>query len=153
MCRTRFGALSARIFRCLLVHKRLEETQVSELATAPRKDVRHLLYDLYRARLISLQEVPRSSDRMPARTFYLWHVDTRRACDTLLESLYFSWCNLRLRLESETEAAKPTLDKVDTAKIITESEKAAIEKWKKAADRLEHGLHQLNQLIMLFQDF
>lgn len=134
------------------MHKRLEETQVAEYATAPRKDVRRLLYALYSAKMISLQEVPRSSDRMPARTFFLWGVDTQVATQTYLESLYFSWCNLRLRLEQETDAAKPILDKVDTSKPITDQEKEKIETWKKAADRLENGIHQLNNLIMLFQD-
>ena len=126
---------------------------MSEYATAPRKDVRRLLYSMYNAKLISLQEVPRSSDRMPARTFFLWGVDTRVACETYLESLYFAWSNLRLRLEQETDQTKPILDKVDTSKPITDVEKAKIETWKKAADRIEAGLNQLNKLIMLFQDF
>lgn len=153
ICRSRFGSLSARIFRCLLVHKRLEETQVSEYATAPRKEVRRLLYAMHNAKMISMQEVPRSSDRMPARTFFVWGVDVKVAQETYLESLYFAWCNLRRRLELETEKAKPILDKVDTSKPITDEEKGKVETWKKAADRLEAGLHQLNQLIMLFQDF
>jgi DNA-directed RNA polymerase III subunit RPC3 len=152
-CRARFGPLAARIFRCLLVHKRLEETQVSEYATAPRKEVRRLLYLMHNSKLLSLQEVPRSSDRMPTKTFFLWGVDVKVATETYRESLYFSWCNLRLRLDQETDAAKPILDKIDTSKPITDQEKAQVEMWKKAADRLEGGIHQLNNLIMLFQDF
>jgi DNA-directed RNA polymerase III subunit RPC3 len=153
LCRSRFGSLSARIFRTLLVHRRLEETQISEYATAPRKDVRRLLYQMYNAKLISMQEIPRTSDRMPAKTFFLWGVHVEALCETYLENLYFSWCNLRLRLEVETERAKPILDKVDTSKVISEAEKGEVDTWKKAADRLESGLNQLNQLVMLFHDF
>jgi len=153
LCQTRWGNLAARLFRCLLTHRRLEETQVSEYVVAPRKDVRKTLYNMYAGHVLSLQEVPRSADRMPARTFFLWGVDKKKAMDTFLETLYFSWVNLRLRLESETDSAKPVLDKVDTSKIITEAEKSTIEKWKKAADRIEATIHKINQIIMLFQDF
>jgi DNA-directed RNA polymerase III subunit RPC3 len=153
LCRARYGPLASRIFRCLLVHKRLEETQLSEYATAPRKDVRRLLYTMLDAHLVSVQEVPRTADRLPQKTFYLWGVDVARVQSHYLDSLYFSWCNLRTRGELETDHAKPVLDKVDTSKVITPQERDRVEKWKKGADRIELGLHQINQLIMLFHDF
>jgi DNA-directed RNA polymerase III subunit RPC3 len=153
LCRARYGSLSARIFRCLLVHHRLEETQLSELCTAPRKDVRRLLYTMLRAHLVSLQDVPRSSDRLPQKTFYLWGVPRASVCEQYLESLYFSWCNLRVRANDEADRAKPVLDKVDTARRISEQEKNKVQQWKKNADRMEMALHQLNQIIMLFHDF
>jgi DNA-directed RNA polymerase III subunit RPC3 len=37
------------------------------------KDVRPLLVALSADSLISTQEVPKSADRNPARTFYLWY--------------------------------------------------------------------------------
>lgn len=153
LCRSRYGSLAARIFRCLLVHHRLEESQLSEYVVAPRKDVRRLLYTMYDAHLLSLQEIPRSSDRMPQKTFYLWGIHVPSVCAHYLEQLYFSWCNLRTRIDAETDAAKPVLDKVDTAKLMSAKEKDVVERWKKGADRLELGLHHINQLIMLFHDF
>jgi len=153
LCRSRYGSLSARIFRCLLEHHRLEETQLSELCTAPRKEVRRLLYTMHRAQLVSLQDVPRTADRMPQKTFYLWGVPREAVCQHYLETLYFSWCNLRVRALDESERAKPVLDKVDTARRISEQEKQRVEQWKKAADRMEMGMHHINQIIMLFHDF
>ena len=38
------------------------------------KDVRPLLANLSADSLISIQEVPKSADRNPTRTFYLWWV-------------------------------------------------------------------------------
>lgn len=38
------------------------------------KDVRPLLMTLSTDSLISMQEVPKSADRNPTRTFYLWLV-------------------------------------------------------------------------------
>jgi predicted ArsR family transcriptional regulator len=153
LCRARYGSLAARLFRCLLHSARLEETQLAELCTAPRKEVRRLLYQLHAAQLVSLQEVSRSSDRQPQKTFYLWGVPRQAVCLTYLESLAFSFCNLKLRAEAEAAKAKPVLDKVDTSKRISAEEKEQVEQWKKAADRMEMGMHQINQLIMLFQHF
>lgn len=64
-----------------MVHKRLEETQVAEFATAPRKTVRELLYILLKSHLVSLQEVPRTADRLPTRTFFLWGVPTQKVVE------------------------------------------------------------------------
>lgn len=153
LCRSRYGSLSARIFRCLLQHHRLEETQLSELCTAPRKEVRRLLYTLHRAGFASLQEIPRSADRMPQKCFYVWGVSRAGVCARFVECTYFAWCNLRLRATDESERAKPVLDKVDTATRITEKEKRSVEQWKKAADRLEQAMHQLNHVLMLFHHF
>lgn len=38
------------------------------------KDVRPLLSAMATDSLITIQEVPRSADRNPTRTFYLWYV-------------------------------------------------------------------------------
>ncbi len=153
LCRARYGALAARVFRCLLQSQRLEETQLSELCTAPRKSVRSLLYMLHRAQVVSVQEVPRTSERMPQKTFYLWGVPRVEVCSRYLDELYFGWCNLRLRGAAEAERAKPLLDKVDTHNTISEAERKQVEQWKKAADRIEVALHKINQIIMLFADF
>lgn len=38
------------------------------------KDVRPLLGALSAESLVSIQEVPKSADRNPTRTFYLWYI-------------------------------------------------------------------------------
>jgi DNA-directed RNA polymerase III subunit RPC3 len=45
---------------------------VSKLAMIAPKDVRPLLSAMSAESLISIQEVPKSADRNPTRTFYLW---------------------------------------------------------------------------------
>ena len=48
--------------------------QISKVGMMAPKDVRPLLSAMAADSLISLQEVPKSADRNPARTFFLWSV-------------------------------------------------------------------------------
>ena len=70
--RERWGGAACRIFRLLLLKRHLEQKQIAEMAMLPMKDTRELLYKLLRADYVQLQEVARTPDRAPSRTFYLW---------------------------------------------------------------------------------
>ena len=78
MVRERFGGPACRIFRLLLLKRQLEQKQIAEMAMIPVKDTRELLYKLVKVEFVQLQEVARTADHSPSRTFYLWRV--RRRC-------------------------------------------------------------------------
>lgn len=75
--------------------------QISKVAMLSPKDVRVITASLSAASLLELQEVPRTTDRTPARTFYLWHVDIARAYTALVSHLYKSMANQIQRKEFE----------------------------------------------------
>ncbi len=97
----RFGDLSLRIFRLLRMKKQLEQKgvrfldphgrssaaltlncgtqhmharQIADLALIPVSETREYLYKMLSCEFVHLQEVPRTADHAPARTFYLWSV-------------------------------------------------------------------------------
>jgi len=89
IAREKHGPEGARIVRLLLTTGKLDEKQVSiylsdclidnndimqisRLVMMAPKDVRPLLVALSADSFISTQEVPKSIDRNPTRTFYLW---------------------------------------------------------------------------------
>lgn len=90
LARERYGDEGVRIIRLLLTMGKIDEKQVSALHGQPvlnfhvslfqvgkvammaSKDVRPLLSAMSSDSLISIQEVPKSADRNPSRTFYLW---------------------------------------------------------------------------------
>jgi DNA-directed RNA polymerase III subunit RPC3 len=72
--RERFGGPACRIFRLLLLKRQLEQKQIAEMAMIPVKDTRELLYKLVKVEFVQLQEVARTADHSPSRTFYLWRV-------------------------------------------------------------------------------
>lgn len=72
--RERFGDDGCRIFRLLLLKRQLEQKQVADNAMLPVKETRELLYRMFRAEYLELQEVAKTADHAPSRTFFLWRV-------------------------------------------------------------------------------
>ena len=66
----------------------LTRRQISKIVMMAAKDVRPLLVALAADSLISTQEVPKSADRNPTRTFYLWYVDLQKASSVILGNTY-----------------------------------------------------------------
>jgi DNA-directed RNA polymerase III subunit RPC3 len=145
--------LAGRVFKLLLKHKRLEEKQVVEMATAPKQKVRAALYAMLKAGFVSLQEVAKSAERQPSRAYFLWGVPMAKVNEDLLDSFYFTWGNLRQRVAAANERIKPILDKLDLQEGLTEPELEKRERWRKADDKLQLQLLQMDKLIMLFRDF
>ena len=58
---------------------KLELKQLTRMSLMPDREARPLLLKLFQANLLMLQEVPRSADRVPKGTTYLWHVDPQQA--------------------------------------------------------------------------
>ena len=84
--RERFGGPACRIFRLLLLKRQLEQKQIAEMAMIPVKDTRELLYKLVKVEFVQLQEVARTADHSPSRTFYLWRVRRAQAARCVLHT-------------------------------------------------------------------
>ncbi|XP_010218883.1 PREDICTED: DNA-directed RNA polymerase III subunit RPC3 [Tinamus guttatus] len=84
----RFGSRCARIFRLLLRKKHLEQKQVEDFAMIPAKEAKDMLYKMLSENLVSLQEIPKTPDHAPSRTFYLYTVNVLSAARMLLHRCY-----------------------------------------------------------------
>ncbi|XP_029821666.1 DNA-directed RNA polymerase III subunit RPC3-like, partial [Manacus vitellinus] len=84
----RFGSRCARIFRLLLRKKHLEQKQVEDFAMIPAKEAKDMLYRMLSENLVSLQEIPKTPDHAPSRTFYLYTVNVAAAARMLLHRCY-----------------------------------------------------------------
>lgn len=79
----------------------LEETPPKTLIVLLLQDAKELLYRLFRAGFVAMQEIPRTADHAPSRTLYTWRVDAAAAAEKLAAELYKAALNVRLRLEHE----------------------------------------------------
>lgn len=86
-------------------------SQISKVAMLASKDVRVITASLSSASLLELQEIPKSADRLPARTFYLWHVDLARAYTALISHLYKTMANLVQRKQFEVAKMAALVEK------------------------------------------
>ncbi|GLB35149.1 putative RNA polymerase III subunit RPC82 [Lyophyllum shimeji] len=117
--RERHGIEGVRIVRLLLDTGKMDEKQVSKIVMMAPKDVRPLLAALAADSLISTQEVPKSADRNPTRTFYLWYVDLHKAYSVILGDLYKTLYNIGMRrsAEEETSEVKAVLEKRERSDV------------------------------------
>jgi hypothetical protein len=90
---SRFGKVSARLFRALLLRGKMEEKQLATVTMVPAHQARNALYAMHSAGMIVLTTVPRSADRAPARSFFIFSVDHAFACITSREALLHAICN------------------------------------------------------------
>ncbi|KAF5904485.1 DNA-directed RNA polymerase III subunit RPC3, partial [Clarias magur] len=117
----RFGSRSARIFRLLLRKKHLEQKQVEDFAMIPAKEAKDMLYTLLSENLVQLQEIPKTPDHAPSRTFYLYTVNQLPTARLLLQNCYKTVGNLIERRLCETKENKRHLEKSQRIEAILAS--------------------------------
>ena len=80
--------------------------QVEEFALIPAKEAKELLYKMFSEHFVSMQEIPRTPDHAPSRTFYLFTVEITQLSRMVLEHCYKSLANLMSRRAFETKENK-----------------------------------------------
>jgi len=147
----KFDLFTCRIFRILLYKKQLEQKNISELAMLPLKEVRERLYKMLAQNYVQLQEVPKSNDHAPQRTFYLWNVNLLEVKNLLLSEIYKTIINIQLRLRFEFDTSKDVIAKPPST--LTDQEKQQVARLQRVADRLEASILHLDQSLMLLCDY
>lgn len=142
------------------------------------KDVRPLLVALSADSLISTQEVPKSADRNPARTFYLWYletifklifmlkktsiryVDLQKAFSVILGNVYKTLYNImaRRRAEREISDVSIVLDKCERSDVsqdeslLTRLERDLLKEWQTKQTKLGVLEMRVEEIIFLLKD-
>ena len=141
------------------------------------KDVRPLLSALSSDFLISTQEVPRSADRNPTRTFYLWwaipkeqhfvcsshfyrHVDLAKAYSALLASLYKTLFNISARRQAEQEEPnvkavlmkRERTDVAQDANLLTRMEREVLAEWERKREMMNVLEMRVEEAVFILRD-
>ncbi|KAK4047498.1 RNA polymerase III subunit C82 [Microbotryomycetes sp. JL201] len=90
----KYGDVALRCWKILDLKGNLDEKHLARLAFLSAKDAREVVGRLSAACLIEQQDVPRSADHAPSRTFYLYSVNPRNSLTTLLDRQYKALSNL-----------------------------------------------------------
>ncbi|GAA5832261.1 hypothetical protein JCM5353_005685 [Sporobolomyces roseus] len=109
--RDKLGDKELRCWRIMEAKGKLDEKHVARLAFLSVKEAREVLARLSNARLIEPQEVPRSADRAPSRTLYLWFVDFNRTVTSLVSHHYKALANLQAQRLEQLEKKKGLVEK------------------------------------------
>ncbi|XP_038078065.1 DNA-directed RNA polymerase III subunit RPC3-like [Patiria miniata] len=170
----RFGSKSFRIFKTLLLKKYLEQKQVEEFALIPAKEAKELLYKMFSEHFVTMQEIPRTPDHAPSRTFFLFTVDVSQVSRMLLERCYKSLANVISRRAFETKENKRLIEKsqrveaiaaslqshgadqsqtAEVEDMITPLEKNQLEKYRSKMSKLEQSELQVDSTIFTLGNF
>ncbi|NXA12301.1 RPC3 polymerase, partial [Sapayoa aenigma] len=169
-----FGSRCARIFRLLLRKKHLEQKQVEDFAMIPAKEAKDMLYRMLSENLVSLQEIPKTPDHAPSRTFYLYTVNVAAAARMLLHKCYKSAANLMERRQHETRENKRLLEKSqrveailasmqatgaeaaqlrEVEEMITGPERQQLETLKRNVNKIDTSENQVDETIFVLESF
>lgn len=160
VARERHGDDAVRVLRLLMDTGKMDEKQISKIAMMAPKDVRPLLGALSAESLVSIQEVPKSADRNPTRTFYLWYVDLQKASSVLLVNLYKTLYNIgmRKRAEEEEPAVKAVLEKRERVDVsldeglLTRNEREVLAEWEGKRERLTVLEGRVEEAVFILRD-
>eukprot|EP00794_Sanderia_malayensis_P009936 gene9936-10956_t len=89
----------------------ISDQKIEEMAMIPFKETKELLYKMFQERFVNLQEVSKSGDYAPSRTFYLFSVDLPQVARLLLNRAYQAMANLMIKRDSLTTEHKRLLEK------------------------------------------
>lgn len=126
-------------FSLRFLHSSLNE-QLGTLALVPVNSARETLARLSDLNYIESQEVPRTADRAPSRTFFLWYVNYPKVIDTIIQRQYKALANLQAQRFFQLEKQKALIAKTERTDV-----KEAAGDLLTAADKVE--LEQLDGIL------
>ncbi|KAG0169080.1 RNA polymerase III subunit C82 [Apophysomyces sp. BC1034] len=159
LVREKHGVATCRIMRILIEKGKLDESQVQKLAMLPPKDTREKLGLLNTKGFVEIQEVPRSADRAPGRSFHLWYVPLEKIYQELLVDAYRAIGNLQQRKREELKIRSRLLDKLnredvkENMDLLGEGDKAEVAQMEKVMERIEVSKKRLDEMVMVLRDF
>lgn len=116
-----------------------------------KEEARELLYRMLKAGYVTLQDIPRSADHAPSRTFYTWRADIGVASAKLALELYRAAGNVYCRLQHDFRhfQAIPYIE----AGHVPARMHPELARMRKVAGALECSLLELDKQIALFVDY
>ncbi|KAF7722661.1 RNA polymerase III subunit C82 [Apophysomyces ossiformis] len=158
LVREKYGVATCRILRILIEKGKLDESQVQKLAMLPPKDTREKLGLLNTKGFVEIQEVPRSADRAPGRSFHLWYVPLEKIYQELLVDAYRTIGNLQQRKREELKIRSRLLDKLnredvkENMDLLGEGDKAEVAQMEKVLERIEVSKKRIDEMVMVLRD-
>lgn len=159
LLREKYGVATCRLVRILLDKGKLDEGQLTKLAMLPAKETREKLGLLNQAGVVEIQEIPKTADRAPGRTFYLWYVPLDKCYHELLVETYRAIGNLQQRKREELKIRNRLLDKLNREDVMNDmsllgpADQEELKLMEKVLLRIETSKKRLDEMIMILRDF
>ncbi|KAJ3218853.1 RNA polymerase III subunit C82 [Dinochytrium kinnereticum] len=141
----------------LLQDEPIVESYIREKFGMVSHRIWRLLYN--KGKLDEKEEVPRTMDHAPARTYYLWFVSLSKCIQTMVEISHRSLMNLKLRRSKQVVEMAPLLDKskrsdvVEDPSLLTEMERTALQKFRDQLNMMRVSELRLETALLVLKDY
>lgn len=149
-----FQSLSSFYFSCFDAHAtNITLAQLARLAFLPIKEAREALSKLSSLSLIETQEVPRSADRAPSRTLYLFYTDVPKLTQSLLLHLYKAMANVHAQKRYQLELKRGLVEKRERGRGagLTRADLEGLEKLETVLEALEVANQRIDRDVFLLK--
>jgi DNA-directed RNA polymerase III subunit RPC3 len=106
-----FGPSAVRVVSLLVRMGKLDEKQISKVCLLSISETRDVCARLFAAGVLSLQEVPKASERTATRSYFFWYVDPSKCLAWLSDRLCKTLARLAQRRRHELAREANLLDK------------------------------------------
>lgn len=141
---------SNRIVQLLLAKRYLEQQAISDMIIAPPRDTRLHIYELFKNGWIDVHEVCKKTDYSPSSTQYYWFTTQAQLMTTLLDNLYTSAFNVKLRRQIEYGKVENSLE---FSVIESEDLRLKFECYQKVLSRLDSAVFKIDKTLQLCSRF
>ena len=104
--------------------------------------------------------MPKSNDRMAARTFFLWFVEVDASLEAVTSHLCKSLLNLKCQRQSVLSKHQVLIEKLERTdvqmnrdELLSQGEKLELEQMNKALNLLKAAEMRLHENLMVARDF
>ncbi|ETO06807.1 polymerase (RNA) III (DNA directed) polypeptide C [Reticulomyxa filosa] len=156
LVQSRFGVECARLFKVIIDFKYIGERQLGEICLMNLNEVRQCLYTMMNENYLEVQEIPRSVDRDPHRTYYAWYVPWIALHEKVLCSMYNCLGNLLERKQLILTKQEELSTQLPTSKSKAgqrENLDAQLQMANNALAKVQVAITKLLHQIMLHRDF
>jgi DNA-directed RNA polymerase III subunit RPC3 len=132
--------------------------QLARLAFLSVKDAREVLGRLSAAGFIEPQEIPRSADRAPSRTLYLWFIDFNKVVTSLVGHHYKALANLQSQRAHQLEKKRGLVEKRertdvrDNEALLSKRDIDSIAELDQTLEALAVGEQRIDQQLFVLRE-
>ncbi|GAA5887165.1 hypothetical protein JCM6882_009470 [Rhodosporidiobolus microsporus] len=143
LIKEKLGQHAIRCWRIMEAKGKLDEKHLARLAFLSVKDAREVLGRLSSSGFVEPQEIPRSADRAPSRTLYLWFVDFNKVVTSLVSHHYKALANVQSQRQVQVEKRRALIEKRERTDV-RENEELLTKRDREMLQELDQTLEALS---------
>ncbi|VVT47065.1 uncharacterized protein SAPINGB_P001526 [Magnusiomyces paraingens] len=158
--RNKFGTSAIRILRIIREKGMANDELLARVALLRADTISKLCTQLHEFGALDLQEVPRSADRAPSKTIFMWCHTPSRAYGLVAEYILKTLTRLMERIQAERQNHPVLLAKLRREDVkqnedlyLTAQEKQEIAQLRQAEERLLIQINRVHALSRVFTEY